>query len=275
MFWKDVLLAWSECNYSEVTTPESIANQILWYNSHIKVQKQFFFSNELYEKGVIYVKDLYLGNHLMRHEELCQMRNVRVSIMEYNSLISAIPPEWKRSLAKVPCLEGLEMQSKFGEMREYTKWSPIVYNQMIESAENFLEVVNKLSRMVQVSLTEDQVKRCFQNINKSTTIIKYRDFQYRLLHNTILTNNRLWHMKIAPTNKCDFCQEEVETIIHLLCNCKEVKNFWTEIAKYVQEMYHEDLEISILAIIPHITTHHVSEFNYHNVTKIVAKQHLY
>ena len=55
-------------------------------------------------------------------------------------------------------------------------------------------------------------------------------------------------MKISDTDKCTFCNEEEETIEHLLNTCKYILPFWKEVIKWFK-MYniHENLdELNIL-----------------------------
>ena len=57
-FWEDLLKAWAEYNYSTPQTLEEILNQVLWYNSNVKIAGRFVMNEKMYGKGVIYVKDL-------------------------------------------------------------------------------------------------------------------------------------------------------------------------------------------------------------------------
>ena len=56
-------------------------------------------------------------------------------------------------------------------------------------------------------------------------------------------------MKIADTFKCTFCNEEDETIQHLLFSCKYTELFWKEIIKWLkrfQILLNPSVETSIL-----------------------------
>ena len=50
----------------------------------------------MYDAGVHYIKDLFYQNKFMRQEMIKEMYSLNVTEMRYNSLLTAIPKEWKR-----------------------------------------------------------------------------------------------------------------------------------------------------------------------------------
>ena len=59
-----------------------------------------------------------------------------------------------------------------------------------------------------------------------TADVQLRWFQARLLHRLLPTNKFIFHCKIVDDPLCSFCNQEIETIRHLLWNCYVVKAFW-------------------------------------------------
>jgi len=49
---------------------------------------------------------------------------------------------------------------------------------------------------------------------------KLRSFQTKLNCRAIVTNRQLHDFEIKSTDKCDFCGETTETLVHLFCSCK-------------------------------------------------------
>ena len=43
-------------------------------------------------------------------------------------------------------------------------------------------------------------------------------------------------MKISDIDKCTFCNEEEETIEHLLTTCKYTLTFWKEVIKWLKNL---------------------------------------
>ena len=60
---------------------------------------------------------------------------------------------------------------------------------------------------------------------KCTKETKLREFQFRLLHRRIATNDDL----------CTFCGEETENLTHLFRKCKYSKSFWEESSQWLAQ----------------------------------------
>ena len=78
-----------------------------------------------------------------------------------------------------------------------------------------------------------KVSEQFQRLYKLTTITKFQDFHYRLLHNVIFTNNRLYYWKIVESKKCEYCVEESQTPMHLLFQCPQAQTLWKQFKKFL------------------------------------------
>ena len=63
---------------------------------------------------------------------------------------------------------------------------------------------------------------------RATIDTKLREFQFKILHNIVITNSKLFKMtppKVGSA-KCTFCESEEETMLHLFCRCHYVDLFW-------------------------------------------------
>ena len=70
-FWLDVFHHWCCFNFVKTDDTKDPGNEILWYNSNIKVGHRLVFYKELYEKNIIYVEDLLnKNNKFMCYNEL-------------------------------------------------------------------------------------------------------------------------------------------------------------------------------------------------------------
>ena len=61
---------------------------------------------------------------------------------------------------------------------------------------------------------------------KITIENKLRSFQYKLIHNILPTNQRLYKMNIKTSPVCELCNYLNETLEHMSCECPNVKQFW-------------------------------------------------
>ncbi len=57
IFLNNVVKAWSKINYSNKN--ESVSKEIIWNNTNIKHQNKTIFFKEWYDRGIIYVEQLY------------------------------------------------------------------------------------------------------------------------------------------------------------------------------------------------------------------------
>ena len=102
-FWEDVSKIWCKINFCNPFDCNEVENQIIWYNSHVKVRNCILFNSNMYHKGILYVKDLYDKGVLRTRENMRETYECEITQMEYNSLIDAIPKNWKKNYSDRVC----------------------------------------------------------------------------------------------------------------------------------------------------------------------------
>ena len=126
-FWQDVLGSWYLFNYNEPDEENEIVNQIIWYNSNIRVADQVIFNKHLYEKGIVYIKDLVFEQRIITYEELCNIFEItydQLNVLTYNSIVTSIPREWRVTAC---CNDTFEYVPRFVILSQKRKWSSSVY----------------------------------------------------------------------------------------------------------------------------------------------------
>jgi len=69
---------------------------------------------------------------------------------------------------------------------------------------------------------------------RTTLDSKLREFQYKILKNIVSTNDKLFHFGLIPLSpNCTFCNEEPESIEHLLSRCSVLKK---EVLSWLKEI---------------------------------------
>ena len=63
----------------------------------------------------------------------------------------------------------------------------------------------------------------FNTMYSCTKSTKLRDFEYRVLHSALVTDDKLSMWGIINDESCSFCHNAPETIIHLLIECETSK----------------------------------------------------
>ena len=89
-FWSDVLGSWNQYNFLHEFR---IENQLIWYNSYIQVAGKPFFWKDIYDKGLIYVHQLFKDQQFREYDDL--YRTFGLTSLRYNTLKAAIPSSWK------------------------------------------------------------------------------------------------------------------------------------------------------------------------------------
>ena len=143
------------------------------------------------------------------------------SFLSCYSLVNAIPKEWKAILRSSIVIDGsLTSENANNEFYRHLS-AKFIYKKLISNC--FVHPTSQVHLLRKLNLqdvnwqTVDMLPR-FCTIDSHTRI-----FQYKILNNIIYLNNRLFKMNIVNSELCSFCKAEPETMIHLLCSCKKVK----------------------------------------------------
>ena len=78
-------------------------------------------------------------------------------------------------------------------------------------------------------------KRVYLLSFRTTLETKLREFQFKILNRIVFTNEKLFRFDMAESDKCAFCQTEVESIEHLLFSCKISSVFWKHVLSWVRD----------------------------------------
>ena len=61
------------------------------------------------------------------------------------------------------------------------------------------------------------------------------EFQYRILNCIIFTNEKLNLIGVVESPNCTFCQEEAESVEHLLFSCRISFDFWKHVLSWLRD----------------------------------------
>lgn len=151
------------------------------------------------------------------------------------------------------------------------------YTCLISNKNAVLYKKKKGEKRLQIEILDDIFLEHFAAISMTTICTKFRDFQFRLLHNQIVTNQKLKVWKIITTDKCTFCDYAVETTLHLFCECVKVKELWDDLNLYIST-YAKQIDICCLEWTDeNIMFNHVHPKRSHviNFLILIAKQYIY
>ena len=274
-FWEDVLWSWASYNYYN---NQNTGNQLIWYNSNIRIANKPFFWKDQFMRGLLYVHQLFENQQYKSEDQV--LREYNLSVLSYNSLKSAIPVEWRSYFLSTPPISYFPLEpDNYYKCIGFWKsgWSRRVYKWL---ADDVMLIHNKyLAWRKEVGYDIFGGLCAFglehNNIYKLTNVTKFRNFQYRLLQRGLVTNVHLEKWGMLEHDLCTFCNSETETITHLLCHCDKVKTLWKELVSFVCSKYSIDeftiTEKSILLNDVGL----VKKYHVINFIVLITKQYIY
>ena len=219
VFYKDVLAVWQELNSKDPRNANEYKQEIIWNNRFIKIDGKSFYYRSWANKGIMKISDL-LNTHgqFLSFENFKCKYGVRSTFLDYAGVLAAIPKIWKSEIVGnfingnnelVPSLD-ISSTKKARVMLAERSFSPPI---------------------VEINLRKQvlNVKAVYELPFKVTVENKLRSFQFKLIHNIIPTNHSLYKMNIKASPECERCLFPNETLIHMLCECPDVKIFWKDI----------------------------------------------
>ncbi len=234
-FWKEVILKWKAYKIMVdgpcLLKTQSILSFPIWNsywnsNHNVKMKKKSFMNHQ-----IVYINDLLnnLGS-FYDHAAFVQHTGISINFLDYNSLISSIPSEWKTIISNSPNakITTLVPDHLYEEILSSNKVNRTVYKTLINKLH--IEISSEQRWTRELNITSSMPWPKIYSIPFSVTMeVKMREFQFKILHRILPTNIFLKLCKIIESDKCYFCNAEPETFRHLFYECPVVQKLWTDI----------------------------------------------
>ena len=228
-FWRDVIKSW--CNFNYYNNFQ-IENQIIWLNSRIKIGGKLVFWKKAWDKGLVYVYQLFDNNSLM--SALKMFRTYDVDFVSFQSLISALPVEWKNYYMTEQVIRPTTV-CNYDVLKYRKNLSAYVYDILTSVCGKVLDKKQAWMADMDTIISTDDFLKSFRNMYITTNTNKYRSFQYRLLNRGIVTNVKLHQWNILESPMCTLCDKYPKSIVHLLWQCNIVKDLWKCVENYIKK----------------------------------------
>ena len=99
-------------------------------------------------------------------------------------------------------------------------YSRISYELLVNELQNSFSLQVKDGHS-NFSYTDEEIRDIFVRPRRTTILNKHREFQYKLIHGVIYTKEQLFKYVFVGNNLCSFCQQEIETYVHVFLHCKK------------------------------------------------------
>ena len=197
--------------------------------------------------------------------------------MEYNSLLSSIPKEWKRLLRHANKIDNIEETI----VVKLNKIPKSIFE--IETRDVYWELIGRVcqrpSTITKWEEIYDLLHFDWENIlcipfhvARETSL---QSFQYKIVHRFFPCNEILNTWYPSQTNLCNSCNQ-LDTIEHYLVECKTVKIFWKQLFNWLSNAVKTDMNVSKIDIVFGIVNeNNLDLLNVINFCILLAKYYIY
>ena len=218
-FIRNVVHAW--CDASFVEPQGNFSDQILWNNSSIKLNSKVVFNDQLFNLGLVYLRDIFdqNGRPLVWESFRNTFPAPGITFLFYWGLLSSIPNAWRADIIlSRHAITQNSNQLFYRKIMHSHMVSQLVYRRLI------VNVVSPPTAMVKwcnefPDISIDAWDYIFRSPWATTRETKIVFFQFKFLHRILPTNRLLYLMGKTDSQLCTFCQREVESIGHLFWDC--------------------------------------------------------
>ena len=173
------------------------------------------------DKGIVRIGDLITENDEIIRSKLRELNLSPLDAFQLFSVIDALPKDWRHALKSY----GYDRLVSF-DLHELT--------QLLLSGKDVL-LSNADSKGIYVEFFEKDYlnwKEIYSLPYQVALDTKSREFQYKLLHRYLATNDFLNKIGISSSPRCSLCDGADESLEHLFVSCLITQSFWAEVIKW-------------------------------------------
>ena len=99
-FYKQIIFYWQDIVTATSKIKNEVLSQQIWNNRFLTVNKKMVFFPHCYRAGIKQIWDLFYSceGHFLPFNSFCNKFNVKCNFLQYYSILSSIPQNWKKIL---------------------------------------------------------------------------------------------------------------------------------------------------------------------------------
>ena len=177
-FYRDIISHWQKIKNINPKTKGDALNQIIWNNQFIRVNKLSVFFPAWKKVGIEKLSCLFdnEGKTLLSLTTFMQKYNVKCNFLQYYSLLSAIPQEWKTMLKQECSLPSTEYVTP--SIEKLT--CKIIYNTLLNHQHFPPPTAEK--RLIEYGFNFQERQKIYSLPFRVTNEVKLSVFQYKIIH---------------------------------------------------------------------------------------------
>ena len=164
----------------------------------------------------------------------------------------------------------LNMKSFLARLLKSNRASPAVYTKLI-SKKSISPTQNQQKWIKDCNLNSHECinwRETYLLASKCTKSTRLVEFQFKLLHRRLSTNEFLNKIGINDNPKCSFCDQEPETLVYLFWSCPKVASFWNSLnarltlSQILPENYTMNISVALGLMLDSSKSHQQLNFCY-------------
>ena len=230
-FWRNVLKVWLDHKNSTLDGNEPIdINDPIFNNAEVLFKSKTIFIQSCVKNSMILIKDFMINGEIISFE-LFQDRFGRTAETQlayniiYNSLKrieSSLRQSYQRNMtndnSNLFNFKGLVV----GKITRKMYYSLINENDVLSMCKEWRD-------NYQIEMENSDI---WNMSHKTSSEVKIRQLQWKILHKIYPTCTLLFKMKLKEHENCEFCNER-DTLIHFFSSCQVSKKLWYEAEKKI------------------------------------------
>lgn len=249
LFYKNIIIS-----YIELVQPDKlkVGCQCVWYNHHMLINGKPYFYKKFHNIGIKLISDLFNEDgKLVPFSELTARGLPKDYYLHWRGIIMSIPTDWKQVIKQGfnrddNISKGFIVHNK-GEETPIDKLpTKMLYQFFIQKLK---EIPSSQNKYEEFGIKGIEWGDIYSLPFRACHDIRIRIFQYKINMNCLMTNSRLYKMRIINNEECSLCNSYKETMKHLFYECVHVDNFWTDFKNWWEEVSGNKLYLDYKSIV--------------------------
>lgn len=227
VFWKEALKIYKILTKINIpTSSEDVGLTYLWHNPDIQVGGTGICFKRWLAAGVVFLGDVIKDNgEIYTYKDLINVYNIQTIFLEFNGLLSSIKQYLRMNQFVTKKQQYPVLPLPLSTILKNDKGCSNIYKTLVKNnvtPTSLEKWKNDLTKHINENINYGAIYEHVFKITKEHSLIW---FQYRINHRILGTNYLLSKMKIKNNDRCTFCKQNPETLLHLFWNCKTSKQF--------------------------------------------------
>jgi len=238
IFVNEILLIWAEVNYNNNSSSlQHYKTQGLWNNSLIRIDRKPVYFREWLAKGILTIESLMKDETFFpSYAEFLNKYHCKGCPLAFSGIITTLKTIRKRFKENIYSLENVEVEPFTKAFQKTKKPSNLTYRTLVATkSEKPRTPQTKWHRDCDLDEEEIDWKKTFQltrSWTKSIPSLLFSNSNSSI--DVCLQIPFLYKIAVKDSDRCTFCKEEAETLLHVFWQCNVISHFWENFFRWLQ-----------------------------------------